>query len=117
MASPFSGVRVELSPSLDLWMQGARNGTIQKITHSLEHGPIAIVRVDGVRKLQRIKLTDLSARIRHLIGPRGVAGSPYLITGVRVYFLECASERVKVTPEVPPSTLVFWINPTDLEGT
>ncbi len=50
------GSRVELCPSTDLWMQGARFGQVEKI----ENG-VAVVRMDHeqVRKLQRFTLDRL----------------------------------------------------------
>lgn len=42
------GVRVELHPGCDLWMRGARFGTVVGI-----EGDQFKVRVDGVKKLQR----------------------------------------------------------------
>lgn len=55
-----TGSRVELSPACDLWMQGARFGTVRKI-----EGGIAHVRMDHrqVRELQRIPV-DLLRRLR-----------------------------------------------------
>lgn len=45
------GDRVQLSPALDLWMQGATHGTIRDIV-----GHVAVVKMDckQVRKLQYI---------------------------------------------------------------
>ncbi len=42
------GTRVELHPGCDLWMRGARFGTIVGV-----EGDLFKVRVDGVKKLQR----------------------------------------------------------------
>jgi hypothetical protein len=110
----FAGVRVELSPGLDLWMQGARFGTLRSIEPVSQ---VATVKVDSVRKLQRIKLQDLSARTARFIGPKGVMVSreTHLLKGAIVYFLDHSDGRVCVTPEVPPSVLSFWLNPDDLE--
>lgn len=51
------GDHVELHPGLDLWMRGARYGTIKKISAD----GIATVKMDhpGVKKLQRIPTTRL----------------------------------------------------------
>lgn len=50
------GARVELSPGFDLWMRGAKYGTVRKVT-----GDIASVKMDHwqVRKLVRCNVADL----------------------------------------------------------
>lgn len=53
-----AGNRVELHPGLDLWMRGAKYGSIVRI-----EGDIAVVRMDHwqVRKLQRIPIDRLKS--------------------------------------------------------
>lgn len=56
------GSRIELHPACDLWMRGARYGTIAKVAD--DNGtPVAVVRMDHpqVRKLQRIPAELLRA--------------------------------------------------------
>lgn len=50
------GARVELHPGCDLWMRGARFGTVRKIV-----GDVATVRMDNarIRKLQHFALENL----------------------------------------------------------
>ena len=49
------GTRVEISPACDLWMQGARFGTIRGAEIDKHGREVVIVRMDhkSVRKLQR----------------------------------------------------------------
>ena len=51
------GVRVELAPSCDLWMRGARYGEVMAVN---DHG-IVMIRMDhkSVRKLQRLHASRL----------------------------------------------------------
>ncbi len=53
-----AGVRVEISPHFDLWMRGARFGTVKKITPI---SGIAHVRMDHphVKKIQKFSVVDL----------------------------------------------------------
>ena len=50
------GDRVELSPAYDLWMRGARFGTVKQI-----HNDIAFVEMDHpqVKRRQKIPIADL----------------------------------------------------------
>ncbi len=52
-----NGTRVELHPAYDLWMRGAKYGTVVKIKDEIAH-----VRMDHpqVRKLAKIPIRDLT---------------------------------------------------------
>ncbi len=119
VSAPFFGIRVEISPSHDLWTQGARYGTILKLWVRGDGQPIADVRMDhpAVKKIQRFKVSDLSARVARLIGPKGVTCTPetHLTTGQTVYLINFAGDGIEVTPEVPPSKTHFFLKAADFE--
>lgn len=62
----FKGIRVEISPSHDLWMAGARFGTIREVKILGNGQPVAVVKMDHgqVKRLQTFKVADLSARLK-----------------------------------------------------
>ena len=63
------GDRIELSPGHDLWMAGARYGAIVRIRQERVAGAlrdVATVRLDKVKKLQRVWCDNLkSLTTRH----------------------------------------------------
>lgn len=56
------GTRMELHPACDLWMRGAKFGTVTRITENSEGAPIVHVRMDHhqVRKIQRFTVEYLA---------------------------------------------------------
>lgn len=58
--------RVELSPACDLWMMGARMGTVQKV-----EGPMLWLRMDHpqVKKLVKITTEYVTFRCKRCQGP------------------------------------------------
>jgi hypothetical protein len=105
----FVGVRIELHPGCDLWMRGARFGTITGFG-----GSYATVRMDHpqVKKLQRIPIERLSARASCLIGTPEI---PHVLTGERVYFLLSQEGRAQVSDEPGYTERKFWIDGNVLE--
>lgn len=111
-----SGVRVELSPSLDLWARGARFGTIRRIEKS-GSAQIAIVKVDHpqIKKLQRVNVKDLSVHTHYTIETRfGV-----VLTRTKLYVCSAQSDSLYVTPDCDPTTqryLFVRASDVDCEG-
>lgn len=107
--SPFASIRVELSSALDLWMRGARFGTIRSVDTKTG---IATVALDRVRKLQKIRIMDLSARmIRNQKWP-----GAFILEGTRVYFCDVLDGRIQIK-DTPGYAFDFcgWIDPDQLE--
>lgn len=112
--SPFAGTRVELSPSLDLWMRGARYGTIRNVTRTAER-TIATVAIDHpqVKRLQKIDVTNLSARLVRPIGPKEHL---FGFSGFHVQICDLREDRACVCRyAASPIEERLWIYPDDLE--
>ena len=109
--------RVEIQPHHDLWVQGARFGTIKRFETLSTGAKIAIVKMDHpqVKKLQRLPLSYLKTSVRHLIGTlQGV----YFPHGRSVYLRDFSSNgRLYVTDDPSPNaTRLLWCDTLDLEG-
>ncbi len=106
--SPFEGIRVEISPSYDLWMRGARFGTIRRI----EKGTIAVIKMDHrqVRKLARIPLADCTAWLARSMSPLK------LYQGNAVTLGHHTAGVSRLFARNPTTGQGFWIDPDGLEG-
>lgn len=117
--SVFLGIRVEISPSHDLWMQGARFGTIRKIDTARG---LATVKMDHpqVKRLQVIRVMDLSARSRWVLAlpEMPVQTARTISAGQRLYLFDAISTgRLSVRERLDPydPRQHFWIYADQLE--
>ncbi len=103
--NPFAGIRVELSPGCDLWMRGAKFGTIRKIV-----GQVAVIKMDHpqVKKLQRVAVDRLTLTTTRLIG---VVPNCYAIAQQRVYLEEVAQGRLYVRSDHNDIPARLWADP------
>lgn len=118
---PLIGVRVELSPSHDLWMRGAKFGKI----HSVIDAKTVRVRMDNtrVRKLQRVRVEDLSSFLTTNLDVYTTGKTPVLImtvpSGTRVYFRGLlngkGSTLIEASAHPAPDKAVFWVEAISLE--
>ena len=120
MTNPFVGVRVKLSPALDLWMRGAF-GKIQSVIDA----KTVRVRMDNpkIRRLQTIIVDHLSSYLVRNLDVYTSGKTPVLImtipSGSRVYFKtfligKGSTPRLEASADL--GTLdTFWLESISLE--
>ncbi len=107
--SPFEGIRVEISPGCDLWMRGARFGTIRRI----EKGTVAVIKMDHprVRKLARVPLDGCKAWL--VIDENRWIGS---LKFTAVYLGPHAAGASRLYVREVETGAGRWLDPSGLEG-